>query len=104
MRGDNSVAPLRCIVQHRTMVKDTIIIPPVHIAESAQIERSVIGPHVSIGAGVTIYDSRIINSIINDGASIRTAILHNSLIGEKAHVEGALLELNIGDDSEVRLG
>jgi glucose-1-phosphate thymidylyltransferase len=80
----------------------TIIIPPVYISDTAQVEDSVIGPHVSIAAGARIKDSRIKDSIINRGATIHSAVLSGSLIGDDAYVEGDFGRLNVGDSSELR--
>lgn len=88
--------------QHIGTLNESVIIPPVHIADSARIEHSVIGPYVSIAEGVIVRDSRIKESIVNEGALIQSAALQNSLIGEGAHVEGRFQELNVGDKSEIR--
>lgn len=85
-------------------VKRSIIIPPVYIADTAQIENSVIGPYVSVAAGVMVRESVIKNSIINAGATIQSAILSESLIGNDANVEGDFQCLNVGDSSEIRFG
>lgn len=83
-------------------VTRSIIIPPVYIADSAQVEDSVIGPYVSVAAGVKIKDSRLKDSVINSGAYIQSALLSGSLIGNDAYVEGEFQQLNIGDSSELR--
>ena len=80
---------------------------PVFIHESTQIEKSVIGPNVSIGAGCKIFDSRIEDSVIEAGCEIKDSALTHSLIGAQAKVQGRGAEnppmvLNIGDNSEVR--
>lgn len=85
-------------------VNRSIIIPPVYIADTARIENSVIGPYVSVAAGVVVRESRIKDSIINSGAQIQSATLRNSLIGDDAYVEGDFQELNVGDSSEIRFG
>lgn len=82
----------------------SIIIPPVYISDAAHVEDSVIGPHVSIAAGARVRDSRIKDSVINAGASIQSAVLSDSLIGDDAYVEGDFQRLNIGDSSELRFG
>lgn len=85
-------------------VKRSIIIPPVYISDSAQIEHSVIGPYVSVAAGVKIKDSRITDSIINSGATIHSSILTGSLIGDDAYVQGEFKRLNVGDSSVLSSG
>jgi glucose-1-phosphate thymidylyltransferase len=83
-------------------VTRTIIIPPVYISDTASVEDSVIGPHVSVASGARIKDSRIKNSIVNTGATINSAVLGGSLIGDDAYVEGDFGRLNVGDSSELR--
>jgi len=53
------------------------VLSPSFVAESATIERSIVGPHVSIGDGATVRESVIINSIISDGASVSRCVLED---------------------------
>lgn len=78
-----------------------IIIPPVHIDPSAQIERSVIGPDVSVAANCIVKDSIVRNSILGAGAHIQDALLQESLIGKDAYVGGRYRAYNVGDSSSV---
>ena len=80
-----------------------IVIPPVCIANSAVIEKSIIGPYVSIAAGSRVTDSIIRDAIINQNAIIRTALIKDSLIGDGAIFNGQFTSLNIGDSSEITL-
>jgi glucose-1-phosphate thymidylyltransferase len=81
-----------------------LIVPPVHIGANVTLENAVIGPYVSIGEGAVVRNSVVRDSIINAGAQIESVILARSLIGEKAHVGGASQELNVGDQSAIRVG
>ena len=83
--------------------KGNIIVPPLYISETAQIENSVIGPDVSIGDDALIKRSIIKNSIIGMGAQLTSVIIENSLIGSDAHLQGAVQHLNIGDSAEIKL-
>lgn len=85
-------------------VPGSTIIPPVYIDPNAVIENSVVGPHVSIGAGARVQNSIVQDSIINNDAQIQSAILAKSLIGEKASIRGTVQELNVGDSSDIRYG
>lgn len=84
--------------------ENSIIIPPVYIAPSAQISRSIIGPYVSIAERVVIEESIIRDSIINEGAYIERAVLAFSLIGSEVTYQGAYQQLNVGDSSQVNVG
>lgn len=79
----------------------SIIIPPVYIDDRARVSNSIIGPYVSIAAGAVVQDSIVRDSIINVNAEINSATLRGSLIGDAAVLEGAFLELNVGDSSEI---
>lgn len=75
------------------------IIPPVFIHESARIESSVIGPHVSIGPECELKQAIIKNSILEEGTHVEEMILEDSLIGRNVHLRGQPVRLNLGDES-----
>ena len=85
-------------------LEGSVVIPPVAISPDAVVRESVIGPYASIASGATIEHSIIRNSIVNERAQVKGVLLDGSLIGEEAIVEGAYLNLNIGDSSELHLG
>jgi glucose-1-phosphate thymidylyltransferase len=87
-----------------TSIPHVTVVPPVNIHLSAKLEHAVIGPHVTIAADCEIRYSIIRDSVVERGASITHAVLEQSLIGERARVEGRLQNLNIGDDSSVQFG
>lgn len=78
---------------------DAVIVPPVYIHPGAHVERSVIGPHVSVAENATIVDSIVSDSIIDAGAYIESAILKASLVGQRARVCADARQVNIGDDA-----
>lgn len=86
---------------HLTGHKNTIIIPPVYIAEGCTISNSIIGPDVSIGDNTIIDYSIIKNSIIGPYAHLEFAILEDSLIGNDAMLKGMVQSLNLGDSTEI---
>src|SRR3989338_2414040 len=60
-----------------------MVIPPVYIHPTAQIERSVIGPHATIGAGCPLDDSIIRDSVVDEGAVVQNGLLAQSLIARE---------------------
>ena len=82
-------------------IKGSVIIPPSFISPTAIIEKSVVGPYVSISDGARIKNSVIRNSIIGFEAEVRNVVLTDSLVGHRAVVFGDFKELNVGDSSEV---
>jgi glucose-1-phosphate thymidylyltransferase len=81
--------------------KGVVIVPPVFIDPTAEVQESVIGPHVSIGSGCVIQHSLIQDSIIDNDSHIIDASLTKSLIGRETRVIGQQRSLNIGDSSEI---
>lgn len=77
------------------------IIPPVYIHPDAEVEASVVGPYVSLGAGCQVRYSKIENSVVEDGAVIETSQLRDSLIGARTVLTGARGKVDIGDDSQL---
>jgi glucose-1-phosphate thymidylyltransferase len=90
----------RDLGKHDVKIDDTItLIPPVAIHASAHLERCVIGPHVTIGALVTIKDSVISDSIIDERATVLNSVLDKSIIGEAARIESKKRNILLGDHS-----
>lgn len=81
----------------------TTVIPPVFISPTATVESSVIGPHVSVGAGCEVRSCVIRNSILDDEAVVTDSVLSGSFIGRQAKVEGRPTTVNIGDNSSIHL-
>lgn len=81
--------------------ESTVIIPPVYIAETANISNSIIGPFATVAENATVHNSIINNSIISDEAFVETSLLQNSIIGNNAVVKGHYNCLNVGNSSEI---
>lgn len=73
--------------------------PPVFIHPQAIVERSVIGPYVSIEKDAVIRDSVLRDTLVDEGAQLNAVTLEASLIGRWARVNGAFSTLNLGDSS-----
>ena len=80
---------------------DSVIIPPVHLGETAIIRRSIIGPYVSIGENVHVTSSIVKDSIVNEGAQVTNAFIRKSIVGPNSIVKGGGTRLNLGDSSEI---
>ncbi|MEW6648648.1 MAG: sugar phosphate nucleotidyltransferase [Chloroflexota bacterium] len=75
------------------------IIPPVYIDPSARVQRAVVGPHVSIGAGCVLEDVIIRNSVVDTDSQLRGLLLSDSLIGRQVTAEGKTSQLSLGDNT-----
>lgn len=78
---------------------NSVVIPPVYIAESAKIENAVVGPYVTLGDDVTVRNAIIRDSIVEAGSLVEDITLDRSLIGRQATIRGTFAQLNMGDDS-----
>jgi glucose-1-phosphate thymidylyltransferase len=74
---------------------------PVYIEDGVNIERSVIGPNVSLEQGTTVADSTVLNAIVGRDATLRNVCLDGALIGNSVLVEGLTGSVTLGDHSEV---
>ena len=83
------------------VVTDSVLIPPVYIAPSAQVEHAIVGPYVTIAEDSVVKQSIVRDSIIDEGAYIDDTTLDQSLIGRDAVVRGRYRILNVGDSSRV---
>jgi glucose-1-phosphate thymidylyltransferase len=81
------------------VIPGSVVIEPCFIHPAAVIERSVIGPHASIGPGATVRGSIMRDSIVDDGAVVEGAMVAGSLVGRKTVVRGRARRLNVGDDT-----
>jgi glucose-1-phosphate thymidylyltransferase len=80
---------------------DSVFLPPVSIAEDARVERSIVGPHVSVSTGAAVVGSVISDSILGPNSQVENCVLRESVISDHARVCGAARVLNVGDSSEI---
>ena len=81
--------------------ENSVLIPPVYIAESAQVINSIVGPYVTVADGAIVRNAIVKDSIINENALIEEVMLSGSLIGSDAHVRHNFERLNVGDSSVI---
>jgi glucose-1-phosphate thymidylyltransferase len=93
----------RNLVHDDVKVLNATIVPPCFIGKGVVIENSVVGPHVSIGAGSKVTNSVVRNSIIQNNSSILDSILKDSMIGSHANVQGQQANLSLGDFSSIHI-
>jgi glucose-1-phosphate thymidylyltransferase len=89
----------RNLVADSAQIENSVIIQPCFVGENATIRNSVIGPYVSVGNGSTVENTIITYSIIQNKSAIKNAVLENSMIGNSSKFIGSKDELNIGDYS-----
>src|SRR5687767_12266739 len=72
---------------------------PVYIEDGVSIERSEIGPNVSLEAGTRVIGSRLRNTIVGRDAKLSNVQLDGSMLGNRVVVEGFRGRISLGDDS-----
>ncbi len=77
------------------------ILDPVLIEDGVSIERSTIGPNVTIEQGSSITDSEISHSIIGSQCSVSEARLTHSMLGAQAVVKNIRGSASLGDHGEI---
>lgn len=88
------------LVSDKAIIINSTIIEPCYIADDVKIENSVIGPLVSIGAGSSVCNAVITNSILQEKNKIENIVLENSMLGSHVDFIGKKYELSIGDYSK----
>jgi len=74
---------------------------PVYIEDGVTIERSEIGPGVSIEAGTTITDSTVRHSIIGQDNRLTGVALDGAMLGNRVEAAGIQGQASLGDDCQV---
>jgi len=74
---------------------------PVYIEDGVAIERSEIGPNVSLERGTRVSGSTLRNAIIGRDSTITDSALDGALLGNHVLVEGYRGGASLGDHSEV---
>lgn len=82
-------------------IEGSLLVPPVYIAPDANIENSVVGPNVSLGAGARIKNCILSDAIIGKDARLENLVLDNSIVGNNAVVKCDKKILNIGDSTQI---
>lgn len=79
------------------------VTPPCAIAPDAMLDRSEIGPHVTIGSRTSLTNCRLRDCVIGDFSRLENCRLTGSLVGEHCQISGIDGTVNVGDFAELRL-
>jgi len=80
------------------------IIDPVLIEDGVTVERSTIGPNVTLETGSHVTDSTLEHTVVGRDARITAASLRASMLGDGVVVDGLSGSASLGNHSEVRGG
>ena len=71
------------------------------IEDGVTIERSTIGPNVTLESGTRVSGSTLTHVIVGRDGRITDATLDHSLVGNRVTVTGLRGSVTLGDDAEV---
>jgi glucose-1-phosphate thymidylyltransferase len=78
------------------------LVEPIYIEEGVIVERSTVGPNVSMEAGTVVRDSVVVNAIVGRNCRIERATLDGAMLGDDVVVEGLTGSASLGSHAEVR--
>jgi glucose-1-phosphate thymidylyltransferase len=76
-----------------------VTIPPVYIADDADVRDSVVGPYVTIESGCRVERSVLADCILDEDVVVKNQVLDRALLGQRTTLIGTPLSANLGDDS-----
>ena len=80
-----------------------VIIPPVYIDPSAVVERSVIGPYVSIAADCKVTNCVLQDTILDKRTAVSNLVAHETMLGADVDAAGTDRKLFLGDNCKAEL-
>jgi glucose-1-phosphate thymidylyltransferase len=81
-------------------LRDVTIHEPVFLEDGVRIERSTIGPNVSVERGTVIEDSEVSHAIVGRDCRLGGARLTRSLLGNHVTVRDVAGSVSLGDHAE----
>ncbi len=85
-----------------TLGEGATIIDPVYIEDGCVIEHATVGPNVSLGAGSTVRNATVRDTVAGAQVTISNASLHDAFLGDHVVVQGVSGSMSVGDHSEIR--
>jgi glucose-1-phosphate thymidylyltransferase len=87
------------LIDSSVVIINSTIIEPCFIGKNVTIKNSIIGPYVSLEAGVAIENSIVANSIIQSDSIVKNANIDKSMLGKSVNYTNKPSELSLGDYS-----
>jgi glucose-1-phosphate thymidylyltransferase len=85
------------LVDPSAKINNSVIIPPCFIGKNVVLNNSIVGPHVSLGAGTKVSGCIIKNSIVQTNATIENINIKDSMIGNHSKIRKPQQDLSVGD-------
>ena len=77
------------------------VLPPVFVAETAVVEKAVIGPFVAIGPDAVVRESVLTNCIVDANAQVENTVLDRSIVGRGGVINGRKRTVLLNDGEEI---
>lgn len=74
---------------------------PVYVEDGVTIEKSTIGPNVTLETGSKVVNSTLQHTLVGARCQIADSTLRQSMLGDRVVVKGIKASVTLGDDSEV---
>jgi len=87
------------LISDHIEIHNSEVTEPCFIGDGVKLINAKIGPHVSLGKGTMVKDSKITNSLIQENTEIKNASLDNAMIGNFVKYNGNYTSVSIGDYS-----
>lgn len=85
------------LISDDVVLENSEIIEPCYIGKGVVLRNSTIGPNVSVGNGTVIENCKITTTIIQEDSQVSNMNLENSMIGNKAVLDGNFKSISLGD-------
>ncbi|MEL6637595.1 MAG: sugar phosphate nucleotidyltransferase, partial [Bacteroidota bacterium] len=87
------------VVAESVELDNSILLPPCYVGAGVRIKNSVVGPFVSIGDNSSVENSVIQNSMIQRNTQVQRAVLDEAMLGNQVEYSGKKSEISLGDYS-----
>jgi glucose-1-phosphate thymidylyltransferase len=81
------------------VLDQSVIVPPVAMEGGCVIERSVVGPYVTIGKDTHIRDSVLSDCILAEGCEVRDVVLVETVLADRVVVRGRSHRMVVGEQT-----
>jgi glucose-1-phosphate thymidylyltransferase len=69
-------------------VTDSVrIVDPVYVADDVSLSNCVIGPNVSVERGASVDGSALVDTLVGEGARVRSSTLNHCLVGPHTEIQ-----------------
>ena len=86
----------------RRLAASAKVVEPCYVEDGVVIERSTVGPFVSIEAGTIVRDSTVTNAIVGRNCRLERVRLDGAMLGDEVVLEGVTGAASLGSHAEVR--